>query len=336
LTHCSCCREIHARGAGPFRSALAWPGRRARLGALLVLAVFGGLVACNRGYRILSRSVSSLTLEPRRVAARVRQPKLEHVRLAVLWVGHATALVQLDDRLLLTDPVFTRTVGQLSPRLVEPGLLPQALPPLDAVVISHMHFDHLSHESLDMIASKLRWLVLPTGGLVYLGDYPCRVSELAPWQAQELDGLRITAVPARHAGWRYVLDAPWMTRSAVGYVVEYHGLVVYFAGDTGFRASLFREIARHFHHIDLALLPIAPISPPEYMRRRHLDPHQALDAFELLHARTFMPIHFDTFINSLGEPGDAPRLLRREVAERQLPAGRVLLLEVGEQRVLVP
>ncbi|MBN1611972.1 MAG: MBL fold metallo-hydrolase [Polyangiaceae bacterium] len=298
--------------------------------------MLGAVVACSTTYRVLARSVSAMTTGPRHVAHRVRHPKLEKARLAVLWVGHATALIQLDDRLLLTDPVFTNSVGQLSPRLVEPGLSPDALPPVDAVVVSHMHFDHLSHESLDRIASKIRWLVLPTGGLVYLGDYPFRVSELGPWQAHELDGLRITAVPAKHAGWRYALDAPWMTRSAAGYVIEYHGLVVYFAGDTGFRARMFRDIARRFPHIDLALLPIAPISPPVFMRRRHLDPAQALDAFQLLGARRFVPIHFDTFINSTGEPGDAPALLRQEMARRQLPPGRVLLLDVGEQRVLVP
>jgi N-acyl-phosphatidylethanolamine-hydrolysing phospholipase D len=306
------------------------------LSALALFAMLGAIVACSTGYRILTRSVAAMTSEPRHVAKRVRHPKLEHARLAVLWVGHSTALIQLDDRSVLTDPVFTRSVGQLSPRLVEPGLAPDALPPLDAVVISHMHFDHLSHESLDMIASKVRWLALPAGGLVYLGDYAFRVSELGPWQAHELDGLRITAVPAKHAGWRYALDAPWMTRSAAGYVIEYHGLVVYFAGDTGYRNALFRDIARRFPHIDLALLPIAPISPPQFMRRRHLDPGQALDAFELLHARRFVPIHFDTFINSLGEPGDAPALLRREVAQRQLAPDRVLLLDVGEQRVLEP
>jgi L-ascorbate metabolism protein UlaG (beta-lactamase superfamily) len=306
------------------------------LAALALLVMLGAVVACSAGYRILKRNVAAMTAEPRPVATRVHHPKLERARLAVLWVGHSTALIQLDDRLVLTDPVFTTSVGLLSPRLVQPGLSPRALPPLDAVVVSHMHFDHLSHESLDMIASKIRWLALPAGGLVYLGDYPFRVSELGPWQAHELDGLRITAVPAKHAGWRYALDAPWMTRSAAGYVIECHGLVVYFAGDTGYRASLFREIARRFPHIDLALLPIAPISPPEFMRRRHLDPAQALDAFELLRARWFMAIHFDTFINSTGDPGDAPLLLRREVARRRLLPDRVLLLDVGEQRVLVP
>jgi N-acyl-phosphatidylethanolamine-hydrolysing phospholipase D len=306
------------------------------LATLALLAMLVAVVACGTGYRVLSRSVAAMTVGPRPVARRVRHPKLEHARLAVLWVGHSTALIQLDDRLVLTDPVFTRSVGQLSPRLVEPGLSPDVIPSLDAVVVSHMHFDHLSHESLDRIASKTRWLVLPAGGLVYLGDYRFRVSELRRWQAHELDGLRITAVPARHAGWRYALDAPWMTRSAAGYVIEYHGLVVYFAGDTGYRSALFRDIARRFPDIDLALLPIAPISPPEFMRRRHLDPAQALDAFELLHARWFVPIHFDTFINSTGELGDAPALLRRELARRQIPADRVHLLDVGEQRVFVP
>ena len=94
-------------------------------------------------------------------STKLTDPIDKNARLAVLWIGHATALVQIDDKVILTDPVFTSSVGQLSKRLVEPGLDPENLPPVDAVLISHMHFDHLSLGSLEMIERKVRMLLMP-------------------------------------------------------------------------------------------------------------------------------------------------------------------------------
>src|SRR6202023_427962 len=102
------------------------------------------------------------------------------------------------------------------------------------VVISHVHMDHLSPESLLAIQGKTRQLLVPPGALVYVPDAPTPTRELATWQAWEKDGLRITAVPVRHVGGRYGLDQLWMTAAFTGYVVEYHGIVVYFRGDTAY------------------------------------------------------------------------------------------------------
>ncbi len=301
--------------------------------SLLLLLV--SALACGRSYRFVTNNLEQIGKSPRPVPSRLHEPRVPNARLAVLWVGHSTALVQLDDRFLLTDPIFTDSAGQLSARLVEPGLDPAHLPPLDAVLISHLHFDHLSLESLETIKSKVRWLTLPSGGLVYLTDFPFRVSEFDTWESQELDGLRITAVPVRHAGWRYALDGAWMTQGATGYVVEYHGMTVYFGGDTGYVPKYLKDTARRFPSIDLALLPIAPISPKEFMVRRHLDPEQALDAFELLGARAMVPIHFDTFVNSTDDAGIASVLLRKGMKARGLTAERVAILNIGERRVLL-
>src|SRR5689334_23879198 len=129
-----------------------------RVPLLLVLSL--SIAGCGFIGRALQRNLAAPS-EPAKVANKIRDPRRADARLSVLWIGHATALVQIDDVFILTDPVFTRTVGQLSPRLVEPGLAPADLPPLAAVVVSHMHFDHLSYDSLAMIEDKTPILLLP-------------------------------------------------------------------------------------------------------------------------------------------------------------------------------
>ena len=84
--------------------------------------------------------------------------------------------------------------------------------------------------------------------------------ELPSYQSYEIDGLRVTAVPVEHNGWRYSGDREWMTKSFTGYVIEYRGLSVYFGGDTAYTPA-FRETRARFPHLDLAILPIAPLHP---------------------------------------------------------------------------
>jgi L-ascorbate metabolism protein UlaG (beta-lactamase superfamily) len=285
--------------------------------------------------RAVGRAVSSLFDSPRKVEHKVQDPVRKDARLAVLWVGHATALVQIDDKFILTDPVFTSTVGQVSKRLVEPGIDVERLPNLDAVLVSHLHFDHLSLGTLDEIQSKVRQLLMPAGGVAYLTDFGFPATELRTWQFWEKDGLRVTAVPVDHSGYRYGLDAQWMTHSFTGYVIEYHGLKVYFGGDTAYDAKRFLETSQRFPGIDVALLPIAPIEPRDFMRTKHMDPPEAVQAFLDLGARWMVPIHYDTFVNSTDNPGDARRSLDEAVKKTRLGERKVVPLAIGEQRVFV-
>jgi N-acyl-phosphatidylethanolamine-hydrolysing phospholipase D len=266
--------------------------------------------------------------------------KVSHVprpdaRLAVLWVGHATTIVQIDDKFILTDPVFTSTVGQFSKRLVEPGVEPNNVPPIDAVLISHMHFDHLSLGTLELLERKIRRVYVPQGGLVYIPNFNFDSIEVPLWKTYDDDGLRITAVPTRHVGWRYGADRDWMTTSFSGWVIEYHGLTVYFGGDTGYEPENFRQAAARFTSIDLALLPIAPIHPRPFMERNHEDPNEAVLAFLDLHAKHMVPIHFDTFVNSLDAIGEPGELLVRAMHAHGLTEEQVHILAIGEQKVIV-
>mgnify|MGYP001156165841 CR=1 FL=1 len=312
--------------------------RRAFVSLLCTMLVLGGatsLAGCRIG-RATVRATSAFFSSPRKVA-KAKRPVAPDARLAVVWVGHSTVLVQLDDKVVLTDPFFTSTVGQYAKRLVEPGIDPKDLPPIDAVLVSHMHFDHLSLGSLSMIESRVRALLLPRGGTAYLtGWFSFPAYELGTWQIWEKDGLRVTAMPVDHVGWRYGLDAPWMRDSYAGFLVEYNGLKVYFGGDTAYDQRLFAEVGQRYPDIDLALLPIAPIEPRDIMRRFHLDPHEAVRAFVDLGAKRMVPIHYDTIVNSTDRPGDALRELAIATKRWDLGERVIAPLAIGERRVFIP
>lgn len=285
---------------------------------------------------IISRNTASAFRTPDPVPHKVAHPERKDARLAVLWVGHATCLVQMDDRFILTDPVFTSTVGQVSRRLVEPGLEVSALPKIDAVLISHMHPDHLSLGSLEMIEPKVRHLALPRGGLTYLTDFSFDAFELGTWESWEDRGLRITAVPVKHVGFRYGIDEAWTQDAFTGYVVDYHGLRVYFGGDTAYDDRAFAETARRFPSADVALLPVSPAEPREFMRRTHVGPEEAVQMFIDLGAKVVVPIHRDTFVNSTDERGVALSRFLAEAKARKVAEASIQVLDFGQQKVFVP
>jgi len=305
--------------------------RRLLVIALVLFVVL--LPGCRIG-RAVVRSTGALLSSPEHVQ-KVENPVRKDARLAVLWVGHATALVQMDDKFVLTDPIFTSSAGQLSKRLVEPGIEPDKLPPLDAVVVSHMHFDHLSLGSLDMIEDKVKMLLMPRGGTTYLTNFSFPVIELQRWQVWEKNGLRITAVPVDHVGFRYGADDAWMKHAFTGYVFEYHDLKVYFGGDSAYNQRMFVETSQRFPNLDVALLPIGPIEPRSFMREMHMDPREAVQAFIDLDALTMVPIHYGTFVNSTDDPGDALRELEAARKTTNLGTHEIVPVKIGEQRVFL-
>jgi L-ascorbate metabolism protein UlaG (beta-lactamase superfamily) len=148
--------------------------------------------------------------------------------------------------------------------------------------------------------------------------------------------VRITAVPVRHFNGRYGFDAAWLNNDTfTGYVIEYNGKTVFFAGDTGYDPEKFKEIGKRFI-IDAALIPIAPLEPREFMKRVHADPEDALQIFSDVKAAFLIPIHHRTFVQGLDSSlMTAQNQLKQLVTDRHLE-NRVFILNVGEQRILIP
>lgn len=300
--------------------------------ALALLIFFSGcspLVS-----RFTAKALEQLSEPVQPVAHKITTPIRPDVGLSVLWVGHATVLIQIHDKVIITDPVFTKTAGMLAKRSVEAGIDPSRITRLNYVLISHLHLDHFNYGSLDMLPKEAK-LFVPPGGAVYTPEFGfADTRESKPWEAFEEDSLRITPVPVQHFGGRYGFDAAWgPARPYTGYVIEYKGITIFFSGDTGYNPDFFKEIGRKFH-VDVAILPIAPVEPREFMKRVHTDPEEALQIFEDVGAKIMIPIHHSTFFQGMEpEPAYAKRIMQKLIEERGLQ-DRVKLLDIGEQVVL--
>jgi L-ascorbate metabolism protein UlaG (beta-lactamase superfamily) len=250
---------------------------------------------------------------------------------AVTFIGHATVLLRLPGFAVLTDPIFSERaspIGWMGPKRVRaPAIGLDDLPRIDAVLLSHNHYDHMDLPSLRRIRD--RWnppIVTGIGNGAYLATKGLRnVTELDWWERTEpLARLSIVYVPAQHWSRR----RPWDTNRMLwgGHVVEAGGARVYFAGDTGYPAQ-FGEIARRLGAPDMALLPIGAYEPRWFMAPQHMNPDEAVRAHRDLGAQLSIAMHFATFPltdEAIDEPAVALAAARREhgVAEQsfRIPA----------------
>jgi len=249
--------------------------------------------------------------------------------LSAVWVGHATVLLRIGNRTVLTDPNLSGAILTL-PRETPASLRSSELPRVDVAVISHMHMDHFDAPTVRKLGLGTA-VFFPDGGQAYADEIvQPRKRGLHVWESFEERGLTITAVPARHQGGRYGIDALW-NHAATGYVIEGAGRRVYFAGDTGYDPRIFREIGARFPGIDLAFIPIAPARPGRSVDRwGHASPEEALDIFRDVGAAAMVPIHFEAYYSRGTDHGAPRRRLLAEVARRGLQ-DRVFALHTGER-----
>lgn len=243
----------------------------------------------------------------------------------VVWIGHSTVFINLFGIKILTDPVFSEQVGVSIPgsgwkvgprRHTAPAVALADLPDVDLILLSHAHLDHLDLPSLRKLAKPTTQVITATGTAGLLRRLPfAAVHEQSSTEHRILDNnVTVTAVPVRHWGRRY----PWNKNYAwTGYVIEYGGVKLVFAGDTAYTTA-FRELAAREKDIDLVMMPIGAYSPDSY-QGSHCTPEQAWEMFEDTGAKWLVPIHYDTFVLSQ-EPVEEP--LQRLLAAAGSEANR--------------
>ena len=263
----------------------------------------------------------------RGLAARLRTAPEEGLRVS--WIGHSTLLIEIEGRRFLTDPVFSQRASPfrwLGPkRFAPPAIAIDELPEVDAVLISHDHYDHLDMDSIVALAAQGVDFIVPLGVGAHLeawGVEAGRIHELDWWDELEFVGLTVACLPARHFSGRTGLagnGSLWASWALMGDEAR-----VFFSGDTSLTPE-FSEVGARYGPFDIALVEVAAYSP--YWADYHLGPEQAVEAFVMLRGRLLVPIHWGTF--DLGLHGWTEPVERLRVAARARGAHLVVPVPGG-------
>jgi L-ascorbate metabolism protein UlaG (beta-lactamase superfamily) len=246
------------------------------------------------------------------------------------WIGHASFLLTLGGKRILVDPIFRHRLGPIA-RLAPPGIALDALPPIDVVLVSHNHRDHLDPWSLERLGRAPHFVVPLGNGDIVRSLGAEKVTELDWWQGVDLGTIEVTLVPARHWSMRY----PWDRNDALwgGFVIRSNDGTAYHSGDTAFFDG-FAEIGKRFGAIDWAMLPIGAYEPRWFMEPQHIGPEEAVEAARMVSARAMVAMHWGTF-RLTDEPLHEPPERARSAFAKAGDAERELwILDVGETRAL--
>lgn len=240
------------------------------------------------------------------------------------WLGHASWLVQLDGISLVIDPVLRDAINLVIRRNVPPGIRAEKLPPIAASLVSHNHYDHLDMPSLEDVGAPII-TGLGHAKLFRGRRLPC--TELDWWGTTKVGPVTIHYVPSQHWSRRALADANEMLWG--GFVIEGSSARLYHSGDTAYFEG-FKEIGRRHPGLDAAMLPIGAYDPQWFMSKQHMNPEEAVQAFEDLGAARFLAMHWGTF-KLTDEPLDEPpQRLDAEWNRRNWPREKLHVLAVGE------
>lgn len=284
----------------------------------------------------------AITRKPAKWPKGLANPKAAEViervcedRLRVSFINHATVLIQSQGLNIITDPVFSKRVSPASfagpKRHRPPGLAIDELPTIDAILISHTHYDHLDLRSLKKLCDRDKPIVLAPlkcGQIINPVSHQKTV-ELSWWDSHTLnEHTSISLVPARHWTSRKPGDENQCLWG--GFVINFKAGAVYFAGDTGYGdGEHFRQAASQLGPFRCALIPIGAYEPRWFMKPQHMNPAEALKAFKDLQTAYALGIHHGTF-QLTDEQHDAPvKDLNTAINADALEQGRFIALDNG-------
>jgi L-ascorbate metabolism protein UlaG (beta-lactamase superfamily) len=215
-------------------------------------------------------------------------------------------------------------------RLALPGAALKDLPKIDAVIISHNHYDHLDADSVKAIGDGPRYFV-PLGFSQWFNSRGINnVQELDWWGSAELRGLRFHSVPAQHFSSRTPFDRNEMLWS--GWVIETRAGKIYFSGCTGY-APLFQEIGKRLGPMRLSFIPVGGYSPRWFMKAMHVDPPEAVRIHQDVRSEQSVGMHWATFKLTDEHLSEPPVYLRKALKEAGIDENRFSVMNIGETRV---
>ena len=316
-------RPAHHTADGYRNLHVAEPDRR--FFDFLAMRWFGDTKWADHAARAAEVPVRDLDVE------RVRQPP---PGIRISWLGHSTFLLQGKSVNILTDPAFGNRVSPLSfagPKRYTRHVVDYAnLPPIDVVVISHNHYDHLDLVAIKHLGDGPRYLV-PLGlkpWFVRHGITPGRILELDWWDSTTAAGLTFQAMPSQHWSARGLTDR--FATLWASWLIHLDGRAIWFAGDTGYNPVQFREIGQTANRIDIALIPIGGYAPRWFMGPYHVNPEEAIRIHADVRARQSIGMHWGTYPLTAEGPIDPVVELEKRKKEYGLQADEFVTMALGE------
>jgi len=250
--------------------------------------------------------------------------------LRAFWIGHASVYIEIDGVRMLVDPIFSEYASpfEFGPRRFHPPPITRDdLPKIDAVLITHDHYDHLDMRTIRQLAGRGATFFVPLGIGAHLqawGVPEAQVREMEWWQEQPLKDVRVISTPSRHYSGRGLTDAratQWTSWTVIG-----AGHRFYVSGDTGY-SDHFRAIGDKFGPFDLSFIKIGAYGPGAPWLDIHMSAEDALRAHADLRAKRLFPVHWGTF-NLAFHAWDEP--IKRAVAAARANKAELLTPRVGE------
>jgi len=257
---------------------------------------------------------------------------------SITWLGHATFLIRINGKTILTDPFLTEFASPLwefgPRRYVQPGISLDNLPPIDIIVVSHNHLDHLDAETIEALQGKENIHVfVPLGLKSFFKDRGYTKVEELDWNERSSSGsIELTALPAVHFSGRGLNDknktlwCSWSISSESG--------KIFFSGDTSYSPTLFKTIGQVNGPFDVAIVSIGAYKTRKYGPASHLTPEEAVKVVMETKSNVAVAMHWGTIQLSDEPPFEPPVRFKKATQDNGIASDKTWVMKIGETRLL--